>query len=272
MSATADGALAGGRLDAVLAARGLARSRTHAARLIEEGRVSVDGLAAVKPSLKVAAESRVEVAGDDHYVSRSAHKLVAGLDAFSVDPTGREALDVGASTGGFTQVLLERGARRVIALDVGHGQLAPTIARDPRVDVVEGFNARELSPTSLSAAVGRDAEPTLVVADVSFISLTLLIPAFVATAASGADFVVLIKPQFEVGRTGVKEGVVHNPDLRTDAVTGVLWSAWDAGLGTGGFISSPIVGTHGNREYVAHLSVSGSNPTEWLEHVSALCR
>jgi 23S rRNA (cytidine1920-2'-O)/16S rRNA (cytidine1409-2'-O)-methyltransferase len=255
------------RLDAALPALGLARSRTHAARLIADGLVTVDGRGVVKASFRVAPGSVVEVAGTDAYVSRGAHKLIGALDAFpGVGVAGRLALDVGASTGGFTQVLLERGARRVIALDVGHGQLDPLLREDPRVDVVEGFNVRELTPETLAAvAPGTAGEaPTLVVGDLSFISLGLVLPAIARTAAEDADIVLLIKPQFEVGRTGIREGIVHDAGLRDDAVMRVLWSAWDLGLGTAGLVSSPIVGGAGNHEYLAWFSGrAGSNPTQW---------
>ncbi|PPF63580.1 TlyA family rRNA (cytidine-2'-O)-methyltransferase [Clavibacter michiganensis] len=256
------------RLDAALPAMGLARSRTHAARLIADGLVTVDGRGVVKASVKVLPGSAVAVAGTDAYVSRGAHKLIGALDAFDgVRVAGRLALDVGASTGGFTQVLLERGARRVIALDVGHGQLDPLIREDPRVDVVEGVNVRDLTPDSLravapSAAAGE--APALVVGDLSFISLGLVLPAIARTAAPDADIVLLVKPQFEVGRTGIREGIVHDPGLRDDAVMRVLWAAWDLGLGTAGLIPSPIVGGAGNHEYLAWFSGrAGSNPTQW---------
>lgn len=259
------------RLDAALAVRGLARSRTHAAKLIADGLVTVDGHPVVKPSTLVGESQLIEVASSDHYVSRAAHKLNAAFDGFDVDPSGRLALDVGASTGGFTQVLIERGARRVIATDVGHGQLSPSIRADPRVVVVEGSNARYLTPEILAAQSGTDEVPSLVVADLSFISLTTVLPALVATVGLGADFVVLVKPQFEVGRTGIREGIVRSAALRDDAVMGVLWAAWDLGLPTAGILSSPIVGNSGNREYLAWLSArAGGNPTEWTQRVSAI--
>lgn len=260
------------RLDAVLAQGGAARSRTHASRLIADGLVSVNGTTIIKPSFKVQPGSRIDVAGSDHYVSRAAHKLIAGLDAFGVPVEGRNALDVGASTGGFTQVLLERGAHAVIALDVGHGQLDPAVAADERVVVVEGFNARAMTADALRDSTGWSDRIDLVVGDVSFISLTMVIPALVKTVGVDADFVLLIKPQFEVGRTGIREGIVRDAGLRTDAVCGVLWAAWDAGLGTAGLIPSPILGTTGNHEYVVHMSARGSNPTEWLERVSEICQ
>lgn len=261
------------RLDAALAERGIARSRTHAARLIAEGVVTVDGVTAVKPSTRVSADQLLAVAGTDHYVSRAAHKLLAALDAFGLVVDGRKALDVGASTGGFTQVLLERGAAAVVALDVGHGQLSAEISGDDRITVIEGFNARELTPESLAAAAGHPFAPELVVADLSFISLPIVLPALVGTAGRGADYVLLVKPQFEVGRTGIREGIVHDPGLRTDAVTGVMWAAWDLGLPTAGVIPSPIAGSAGNREYLLWLSAGvGGNPTEWLDRVGEMCR
>ncbi|WP_150306997.1 TlyA family RNA methyltransferase [Planctomonas psychrotolerans] len=262
---------ADGRLDAVLAARGLARSRTAAAHLITEGRVSVDGAWIVKPSHRVEDGADIRVEAPDSYVSRGAHKLVAALDAFPVPVDGALCLDVGASTGGFTQVLLERGARRVIALDVGHGQLAPEIRARREVEVVEGVNVRDLTPGLLEQFTRESATPTLVVGDLSFISLTLVLPPLVSTVGLEADYVLLIKPQFEVGRGGIREGIVTSAALRSDAVTRVLWSAWDRGLGTAGLVSSPILGGAGNPEYLVWLtSTGGSNPTEWLGRVNEL--
>ena len=265
--------MTGTRLDAALAERGLARSRTHAARLIADGLVTVDGVPALKPSQRVENDRTIEVTRDDGYVSRAALKLIGALDEFPVDAAGRLALDVGASTGGFTQVLLERGAREVIALDVGHGQLHPTLRTDPRVRVVEGANARYLTAPSLAELSGTREVPDLVVGDLSFISLTAVLPALVDTLGSGADFILLAKPQFEVGRTGIREGIVRDPDLRRDAVERVLWSAWDLGLGTAGLLPSPIVGSSGNHEYLVWFSeATGTNPTEWLAELSAISR
>jgi 23S rRNA (cytidine1920-2'-O)/16S rRNA (cytidine1409-2'-O)-methyltransferase len=253
------------RLDAALARRGLARSRTHAARLLADGLVTVNGTGVVKSSVRVRDHDVVAIAGLDHYVSRAAHKLVGALDAFGVDPAGRTALDVGASTGGFTQVLLERRAAHVVALDVGHGQLSPAVRSDERVTVVEGVNARYLTAEQLGGLTPRADDVDLVVADLSFISLTMVLPALTASVGVDNDFVLLVKPQFEVGRQGVREGIVHDPALRNEAVTAVLWAAHDLGLGTAGLIPSPIVGTAGNKEYVVHFSASrGTNPTEWL--------
>jgi len=233
--------------------------------------VTLDGTPAVKASMLVREEQVIEVAVSDHYVSRAAHKLIAALDGFSVDPIGQLVLDVGASTGGFTQVLLERGARHVIALDVGHGQLAPLIRSHGRVSVVEGVNARYLTADVLASECGVSEHPTLVVGDLSFISLGQVLPALVETVGVFADFVLLVKPQFEVGRTGIREGIVRDKGLREDSVNGVLWAAWDLGLGTAGVLPSPIAGNAGNREYLVWLSAAvGSNPTEWMQQVSVI--
>ncbi|MGZ0213337.1 MAG: TlyA family RNA methyltransferase [Actinomycetales bacterium] len=259
------------RLDAALAARGLARSRTHAAKLIADNLVTVEGVAAPKASTPVTDDHVIAVAETDHYVSRAAHKLVAALDSFGIDATGTLALDVGASTGGFTQVLLERGAREVIALDVGHGQLVDLIRSDARVRTIERENARYLTAESLAELSGTSETPTLVVSDLSFISLRTVLPALHASVAADADFVLLVKPQFEVGRTNIREGIVHGAALRDEAIMGVLWAAWDLKLGTAGVISSPIAGNAGNREYLVWLSAqSGSNPTEWITQVSSI--
>ncbi|HWH98566.1 MAG TPA: TlyA family RNA methyltransferase [Pseudolysinimonas sp.] len=269
------------RLDAELVRRGLARSRALAVAAIEEGRVLVDGRVVAKPATKVGSDAELAIEGENRYVSRAALKLIGALDAFDVDPTGRLALDVGASTGGFTQVLLERGARDVIALDVGHGQLAPSIRADPRVRVIEGVNARSLDAAGLAAASGTDERPDLVVADLSFISLTTVLPALVATVGSAADaapvdaaavdYILLVKPQFEVGRQGVREGIVRDRALRHDAVSAVVWAAWDAGLATAGIIPSPVLGGNGNQEYLLWArSAVGSHPPEWESVISTL--
>ncbi|WP_308468438.1 TlyA family RNA methyltransferase [Rathayibacter soli] len=259
------------RLDAAVAALGLARSRTHAAKLIADGAVTVDGTAVLKVATKVTDTQVIAVSASDHYVSRAAHKLIAALDAFDITVAGRFVLDVGASTGGFSQVLLERGATQVIAADVGHGQLAPLVAEDPRVVSVEGLNVRYLTAAALAEATGVEEVPSLVVGDLSFISLTMVLPALVGSAAPDADLVLLIKPQFEVGRTRIKEGIVHDADRREDAITGVLWAAWDCGLGTAGIMPSPMLGSHGNHEYLVWLSASaGTHPTEWLRQIRTM--
>lgn len=256
------------RLDRELAARGLARSRTHAAELIASGEVTVDGNPARKPAMQVSDDSAIVVSQSDHWVSRAAHKLSAALDAFGLEVSGRVTLDLGTSTGGFAQVLLERGADTVLGIEVGHGQLAPQLSHEPRLVLAEGVNARELTRETLAAVTGEARLPDLVVADLSFISLGLVLPAIVATANPTADIVVLIKPQFEVGRTGIREGIVTDDNLRADAVMGVLWSAWDLGIGTLGVIPSPILGGSGNREVLAWMRAgAGANPAEWMHTV-----
>jgi len=233
--------------------------------------VSIDGRQAVKASASVTDDSVLTVAATDGYVSRGAHKIIAALDAFGIAVEGRLALDMGASTGGFTQVLRERGARRVLAVDVGHDQLAPAIAADPGVVAVEGFNVRHMTPENLAQATGETDAPDLVVADLSFISLDLILPAAAAVVASDADLVVLVKPQFEVGRTAVRGGLVTDPATRADAVSRVVWNAWDAGLGMRGIIASPILGTHGNQEFLVHMSPGRQgDPTEWTERIDEL--
>ena len=264
------------RLDRALAESGLARSRSHAAELIAAARTRVNGRVAAKASEKVPDGAMLSAADLDHYVSRGAHKLVAGLDAFGVDPAGRLALDVGASTGGFTQVLLERGARAVLAIDVGHDQLSVELQGDPRIRLVEGLNAREVTAAGLAEATGEPAPPEVIVADLSFIALPLVLPAMVSVAAETADFVLLIKPQFEVGRSGIRDGIVVDPARRANAIRGVLAAAFTLGLRTQGLIPSPIVGGAGNREYVVHFtrgrgpSDSGGDPTEWDARIRAL--
>ncbi|WP_300268503.1 TlyA family RNA methyltransferase [Microbacterium sp.] len=259
------------RIDAALAARGLARSRTHAATLIAAGLVSVEGRQVRKASFAVPDDADITLAETDHYVSRGAHKLIAALDAFDVSVDERLALDLGASTGGFTQVLRERGAHRVLSVDVGHDQLAASVADDPGVVSVEGFNVRYMTRANLSAATGVAEAPELIVGDLSFISLELVLPAIAAVAAEGADVVLLVKPQFEVGRTAVRGGLVTDPATRADAVARVIWSAWDQGLGLRGMIASPILGTHGNAEFLVHMVPGGgSNPTQWRERIDEL--
>lgn len=245
------------RLDAELVRRGHARSRARASELVVSGRVTVAGVTAHRPAQRVAPEDDVAVVPDpaDRWVSRAAHKLLGALDAVEalapgqLDPAGATCLDAGASTGGFTQVLLSRGAARVLALDVGHGQLDPVVAGDPRVVVREGCNVRDLAPGDPNL----DPVPTLVVADLSFISLTLVLPALVA-AAPGADLLVMVKPQFEVGRERLaRDGVVTSPALRTEAVTTVARTASRLGAETRAVLPSELPGETGNREYFLWL-------------------
>jgi len=238
------------RVDAELVRRGLARSRQQAAELIGAGKVSIDGMPAVKPGTAVAATATLRVADDAErgWVSRGAHKLIGALDTFGIAVEGRRCLDAGASTGGFTEVLLDRGAREVVAVDVGYGQLAWSLRSDPRVVVVERTNVRELTP----AAVGDPVE--VVVADLSFISLTTVLPALTGCASQNADIVPMVKPQFEVGKGQVGAGgVVHDPDLRAGSVLGVARRAQELGWHTVGVTASPLPGPAGNVEYFLWL-------------------
>jgi len=239
------------RLDAELVRRGLARSREHAVALIADGRVTVGGQAATKPATGVEAGAPVVVRTDPDqpsWVSRGAHKLLGALEAFPVDVQGRRALDAGASTGGFTQVLLGRGAREVVAVDVGYGELAWALRTDERVVVHERTNVRELTPEAIGGPVD------LVVADLSFISLRLVLPAITACAEPGADLLPMVKPQFEVGRDRLGAGgVVRDLTHRADAVATVAQAAADLGWGTAGVVASPLPGPAGNVEFFLWL-------------------
>ena len=239
------------RLDAELVRRGLARSREQAAELITGGRVAVAGLTAGKPATQVGRDAAITVSADDgpQYVSRGGHKLAGALDAFGgLTVAGRRCLDAGASTGGFTEVLLRAGAAHVVAVDVGYGQLAWVLRSDPRVTVLERVNVRELRPEQVAPP------PGLVVADLSFISLATVLPALVSCAGTDADFVLMVKPQFEVGKGRVGPGgVVRDPALRAAAVSGVARAAASHGLGVAGITASPLPGPAGNVEYFLWL-------------------
>lgn len=240
------------RVDAELVRRGLARSRTHAARLVADGRVLVDGVAVRRPAAPVDEGQDLAVApdpADAGWASRAAHKLADALDAWpDLQVRGRVCLDAGASTGGFTDVLLRRGAARVVAVDVGHGQMVPWLRDDDRVDVREGVNVRDLRAADVVPA------PSLVVGDLSFISLRLVLAPLAAVAAPRADLVLLVKPQFEVGRERLgPQGVVRDPDLWRDAVLDVCGAAARLGVRVRGVRPSTLPGTHGNVEFVLRL-------------------
>lgn len=247
------------RLDVALVERGLARSRARAAHAVKDGRVRVGGVLASRPAQLVTTEDQLtlDAAPDGALVSRAGGKLVGALDALDAlaatgvrtpEPRGLDCLDVGASTGGFTQVLLDRGARTVAAIDVGHGQLVPELRRDPRVVVREGLNARELRADDLPFA------PTLVVADLSFISLTLVLPALRATAPT-AELLLMVKPQFEVGRARLgRGGVVRDPAHHVDAVLDVVACGAEHGARVRGVVASAVPGPSGNREFFCWFS------------------
>jgi 23S rRNA (cytidine1920-2'-O)/16S rRNA (cytidine1409-2'-O)-methyltransferase len=238
------------RLDVELVRRGLAPSRTRAAAFVTGGRVRVDDAVVTRPAATVGHDARLELlaAGGPDYVSRAGHKLAAALDVFALPVAGLTCLDAGASTGGFTQVLLRAGAARVHAVDVGHGQLHPDIAGDPRVTAYEGTNVRTLTPARLGGAV------ELTVADLSFISLALVLPAL--AGCTEGPLVVLVKPQFEVGREQLgNHGVVLDPAVRRQAVAGVATTAHGLGLAVRGAVPSPVAGQYGNVEALL-----------WLQH------
>jgi 23S rRNA (cytidine1920-2'-O)/16S rRNA (cytidine1409-2'-O)-methyltransferase len=238
------------RLDTELARRGMAPSREAAQRLILAGCVRVNSRPAGKADQKVDENSHIEVFGAaGPYAGRGGYKLAAALDTFPIAVEGRLALDVGASTGGFTDILLQRGAARIIALDVGYGQLALRLRNDPRVVVMERVNIRQVTPQDLIY------RPDLAVIDVSFISLKLVLPVVTALAADRCDIVALIKPQFEVGKGQVgKGGVVRDPVQRQQVVDDVTGFAAASGLTVRGVIESPITGAAGNREHLAWMT------------------
>jgi 23S rRNA (cytidine1920-2'-O)/16S rRNA (cytidine1409-2'-O)-methyltransferase len=264
------------RLDAELVRRGLARSRDQAADLIAAGRVAVAGQLAAKPASQVAVDAPITVQqasdGPD-YVSRGGHKLAGALAMFAqvgaesvagnaypsgthrLVVAGKRCLDAGASTGGFTDVLLRSGAAHVLAVDVGYGQLAWSLQTDDRVTVLDRVNVRNLTPEQVAPA------PELVVADLSFISLTLVLPALAACAAPGADFLLMVKPQFEVGKEKAGSGVVRDPELRAAAVASVARAAAGLGLGVAGITASPLPGPSGNVEYFLWLC-RGAGPLD----------
>ncbi|MDA9863403.1 TlyA family RNA methyltransferase [bacterium] len=238
------------RLDAELVRRSMARSREHARELIEAGAVKVKGAVATKAATQVDDSDPIVVdeSAADHYVSRGAHKLIGALEAFDgIEVAGRDCLDAGASTGGFTQVLLERGAARVLAVDVGYGQLAWPLRTDERVTTMDRTNVRGL------AAADVPFRPSLIVADLSFIPLEIVLPALQDVALPAADLLVMVKPQFEVGREAVGDGVVRDPELRRSAVLGVARAGAALGLTVHGVAASPLPGPSGNVEYFLWL-------------------
>jgi 23S rRNA (cytidine1920-2'-O)/16S rRNA (cytidine1409-2'-O)-methyltransferase len=238
------------RLDVIVVDRGLAPSRERARALILAGQVSVDGQVVSKAGAPVAGDARVELATPDHpYVSRGGVKLAGALDVFHVDPTGRRALDIGASTGGFSDVLLQRSAASVIALDVGHGQLDWRLRNDPRVIVREGVNARSLTRDDVPHDV------SLVTIDVAFISLRHILPALPPFLERPADVVALVKPQFEAGRDEVgKHGLVTDAAVHDAVIARVTEAAVACGLVRAAMTPSPITGATGNQEFFLHLT------------------
>jgi 23S rRNA (cytidine1920-2'-O)/16S rRNA (cytidine1409-2'-O)-methyltransferase len=235
-----------------LVRRGFAGSRTEAQRLIEVGSVVVGGRPLAKPSTMVAHDEQITVEPGDRWASRAGAKLEAALEAFGIEVAGRRALDVGASTGGFTDVLLQRGAASVVALDVGYGQLIWRLATDPRVQVSDRTNFRTVAPADLGAPFD------LVTMDVSFISAASLAGQLHASGASGTDYVVLVKPQFEVGRDLVgRGGIVRDPESHATAVRSVVRALANAGIAPRAAMPSPVLGAKGNREFLVAASLGG---------------
>ena len=262
------------RLDQELVTRGLARSRTHAAKLISDGKVTSGGSVLVKSALQVDGDTdlAVEAHLEDIYVSRAGHKLAGALEAFpAVVVPGKRCLDAGASTGGFTDVLLRQGASKVVAVDVGHGQLVPQLREDPKVEVHEGLNVRYMTPEQ----IGGPAQ--LTVADLSFISLTLVLHPLAQCTEPGGDLVLMVKPQFEVGKERLsRTGVVSSDNERRRAVAQVARAAVDAGLDLQGLAASPLPGQDGNVEYflwmTRRMSVELPKIEERDQHVAALLK
>jgi 23S rRNA (cytidine1920-2'-O)/16S rRNA (cytidine1409-2'-O)-methyltransferase len=240
------------RLDTLIVERGLAQSREKARALILAGQVTVDGHAAAKAGTMVPIAAAIRIAGPDHpWVSRGGIKLAHALETFGIGATGAIAFDIGASTGGFTDVWLQRGARHVIALDVGHSQLHWKIRSDPRVTVIENKNARYLVPEDLPAAGGPITKVSI---DVSFISLRHIFPVLPPLVAGGSDIVALVKPQFEAGRADVgKGGLVSDPRVHARVIADVTAAAAEVGLTRHALVDSPITGAEGNKEFLLHL-------------------
>jgi 23S rRNA (cytidine1920-2'-O)/16S rRNA (cytidine1409-2'-O)-methyltransferase len=236
------------RLDQLVVERGLAPSRERARALILAGQVTVNGQSETKAGTQVDAAADVGLAAPDHpYVGRGGVKLAHALDTFHIPVEGREALDIGASTGGFTDVLLKRGATRVVALDVGHGQIDWALRNDPRVVVIEHFNARHLQPSDLPSAVD------IVTIDVSFISLRQILPVVPPVLRSRGDVIALVKPQFEAGRSEIRKGVIRDASIRARVVDEVSAAAREVGLTPVASTTSPITGAKGNVEFLLHL-------------------
>jgi 23S rRNA (cytidine1920-2'-O)/16S rRNA (cytidine1409-2'-O)-methyltransferase len=236
------------RLDQLVVERGLAPSRERARSLIMAGQVTVDGHSITKAGAQVEREADVTLLAPDHpYVGRGGLKLAHALDTFRIDVTGREGLDIGASTGGFTDVLLRRGATRVVSLDVGHGQIDWTLRQDPRVVVIENFNARHLTPADLPGPVD------IVVIDVSFISLRQILPVVPPLLRPGAEVVALVKPQFEAGRREVRKGVIRDEAVHARVTDEVAAAGAEVGLARVASTPSPITGQKGNIEFLLHF-------------------
>ena len=247
------------RLDVELVRRHLARSREQAQEFIENGLVELNGIIATKAASQVdeSAAIKINSDSDDDYVSRGAHKLIGALDAFGINPENKVVLDAGASTGGFSDVLLRRGARHIYCVDVGYGQLAWKISTDERTTVMDRTNIRYLTPEDLGTQVD------LIVADLSFISLATVLPALQLVLKPEGEALLMVKPQFEVGKDALGDGgVVVENSQRIDAVNKIANKAFELGLGTAGVVASPLPGPSGNVEYFLWLKRGSAKPQE----------
>ena len=258
------------RLDQLLVDRGLADNRTRAQALVLAGRVTSGSTPLAKPGVRYSVDIEISVREGRRWVGRGARKLLGALDAFGIQTRDRIAIDVGSSTGGFTQVLLESGAKRVISVDVGRGQLDWGLRNDPRVVVMEGVNARYLSPDQISES------PSLAVMDVSFISVERILPALAGCMREDGEIISLIKPQFEVGRGHVgKGGIVRDPALHREVLTRIVHFVRAAGWSLRGLCRSPITGTDGNREFFIHIELvpgaSGLEASDLSTTITDLC-
>jgi len=262
------------RVDLLLVERGLARSRSQAASLIDAERVLVNGTVCKKPAQVVDDSAELKVLEAVDFVSRAGHKLASALAEFgALEIVGKRCLDVGASTGGFTDVLLRNGAASVLAIDVGHDQMVAELRENSRVTCIEGFNARELSAATLAENGVSEANFDLIVADLSFISLTLVLQQMLSVGPT-ADLVLLIKPQFEVGKQSLSaRGIVNHHGLRARAIHQVVDEANALGCGIRGLVRSALVGTHGNIEYVLWISAQEpQNSGQWTDRIDAIAR
>jgi 23S rRNA (cytidine1920-2'-O)/16S rRNA (cytidine1409-2'-O)-methyltransferase len=250
------------RLDQLIVDRGLAATRSRAQALLMAGQVRVGSGDAARrdrrPGEQVSSDVEIRVDEAPRYVSRGGEKLAGALDAFDIQPAGRVCLDIGASTGGFTDCLLQRGASRVYAIDVGRGQLAEALRQDPRVASMERTHAARLDPTDPDP-VALPERASLAVADVSFISLTKVLRGMAAHVSPGGDILPMVKPQFELGPADVPRGVVHDPEARRRAVARVREHAMSLGLEVAGEAESVLTGPSGNHEFFLHLRVSAGS-------------
>ncbi len=247
------------RIDLALVERGLCKSRSRAKTLLQEGAISLNGVLCQKPSTLVTQEDRLYLVGEDiPYVGRGGCKLEKALEEFAITPSDKCCMDIGASTGGFTDCMLQRGASLVYAIDVGHGQLDPILCQNPRVQNREGTDVRTLVPQDFEYV------PQLATIDVSFISLTLVLPCVYSLLAQGGACVALVKPQFEAGRAGIgKRGIVKSARVHEDVLESTLAFAREIGFATRGLIPSPIRGGSGNVEYLLYLEKSQRDSLDW---------